>query len=1306
MSENTPVNSNEDNSINKKLILAREEYSELYAQLNALGLAEDVLSLEGIDLLQTMTVQSGKSNSQEKRNHINLLIKYSSKLKEKIESTETKTPPVITSKDSLETEVLVVEDKTEPVKGQVTSKEGTQNNVEKENFPLDFQHKNLNFFRRDAKYSASWKNFKEVSSDIESILKLQGLDENQISYFIENILSVGFEKMSRFRGNAAQIQQNKVALFRRIFDAVDDFTKNPIVPEEESKPEAMTSEAQIEESVVFELEEISKVIGTLPKDHSAHFVLKQAKNALHTLGNFKDRDSKVSAQIQKKRKNVLQQSLAELRKIVAELPSPEAIYSGDSDIDKTNKATQQPQKRIRHPKEYPAIPKSALLRSVELKEDQNASKVLPQPEQLEGAEIFSDTEKTTLLVAATNFEELYAAMGKVGPIHVNKKVFTAENVQALHNKIGKFRVSNPDNAIQEFDIFLKYQLEGITRAMGLRAVVEKLLNELKPEIRKKLFLVHMYARGDKRVFDTPETRGTAEPKKRDFKSIIDELTSTMEFARISKAEQEKVLGDIEAFRQVIRDINQKADTDTKAKLEAEYNKLRLRIQEVFNEDTTTETTPDNLGSKEPSPPPNASKEPIQANAVPSEKSPEAYENAKESLFAAKSAFLANKAAFEKRSLYAKMKDGFGFNNIESQKLKIESDSLRSVYAKALDAALTERSAKKMTVKDNEGNIVKENIQNKDYSLEADQTKIAFVKKFILTDRDKYLDLLKDSQSPEKKRVAEKILGFLKKNKWPMRTGFIVLAGAAGLMSGGAAAIFLGVGSKALRSATTAVSLASTANVLTQRGVVKKEDNFKQTVIEASKNFTLDNIDSIDAGVINAREEIKNARRKQTAATIGAGILGGLGVSGFSAAAEAFGAAPDGLKTLKTTPPDIITEPSPVSEIVNKVSNVELKTSPGTDIPAANQEAMNTYLVNKIQDFLHDRPNYNPDDLKNDLSTELFNKFGNNDWWPKDGVVKVGLNLEKVDVDIEDTNSVNKSEVQDQDLTQNEETPKKVVEVLGPVELVPEAEVNTYQVQRGDTLSAILNEQFKDKLSQVPEGRYNATLYNLLDKIQDDPKLAESLGIKGGDIDMIRTGEILNLGAVQEELDKLIAAENSKDTISIVSGISSEQDPSFDIERNVPDIDTNIEEALDITEYEKDQLIKNINTVANSADGYQSLAREYFIDDKAFRKAVDVSATKFEDNIYGFTDKLFGNSYSSPFKVMANMSVEKITDLAEGPMSEARAFCEKNNLKYEVFRDWTLELGYMQDKFLVDPKDTLVTTYERSVLIDKIYGKLN
>ena len=86
----------------------------------------------------------------------------------------------------------------------------------------------------------------------------------------------------------------------------------------------------------------------------------------------------------------------------------------------------------------------------------------------------------------------------------------------------------------------------------------------------------------------------------------------------------------------------------------------------------------------------------------------------------------------------------------------------------------------------------------------------------------------------------------------------------------------------------------------------------------------------------------------------------------------------------------------------------------------------------------------------------------------------------------------------------------------------EGDENIYTVQKGDTLSEIVNKHFNDELSKVPSEKYSQVLYQLLDRIEASNDLKESLSIKSGDIDLIYPNEKLNLSVIGEELKKVLA----------------------------------------------------------------------------------------------------------------------------------------------------------------------------------------
>ncbi|HMO78039.1 MAG TPA: hypothetical protein PKA42_02895 [Candidatus Paceibacterota bacterium] len=738
-----------------------------------------------------------------------------------------------------------------------------------------------------------------------------------------------------------------------------------------------------------------------------------------------------------------------------------------------------------------------------------------------------------------------------------------------------------------------------------------------------------------------------------------------------------------------------------------------------------------------------------------------YRAARKNLFEAKNKLIAKEEEYQKaleaRGFISKIR---GVEDEALQALKVESDDLRTAYAKALDTALQAKSDKKRTksVRDVDGKVIgteetdDESIFTKPKfkyeTIADDKVKLHFLNKLKITDKIKNVKLLEESQSPEKQRLAESVLAFLKKNRWPLRIGTVLLGGAVAMGTGGVATA---LGFKAFKMGKAGLAAAAFANVATNKWVTQSEDTLKQTV----KKFTLDNINSVEDELIKADKGLTSAKRRQAAATVGAGIVGGFGFAAGTEAANALGfggtevTPPSGVaavfedggsKVAASVPtqesdalfqdnfedkvsdleagvssPEISKESSPYvcfradGAEINIVNNISFS---GENISDQNLERVHSYIKVQVNNAYADSAHFNVDTLENNLPARLAERFGGESWWPEGGI-KVDLQVEQLaKMGVPETVSV------PVDVTAGsmEMSGGNANDVINDTELntTPEpVNENIYTVQRGDTLSDIINTHFAEELRQAPPGQYNQVLYQVLDNIEKNRELRESLGMKSNDIDLIYPNEKLDLTAVGEELKKVLTERQAivdgpdlsevATPESLIASESVVEAPSFSADAKDPNwrpyepIPEQQVGAGGQSEILAPLKIAPVEGQYFNQPAWSEYVNQHFGSEAAFNRVLTAEIAKI-DNLQSdwFSRFLGGEDYESPYRLMSNMTMNEINALREHPDFDVRAYCQEKNLKYETYLDWQNKITELSVNYRHVGDTTLSDLFKRYV----------
>jgi hypothetical protein len=279
------------------------------------------------------------------------------------------------------------------------------------------------------------------------------------------------------------------------------------------------------------------------------------------------------------------------------------------------------------------------------------------------------------------------------------------------------------------------------------------------------------------------------------------------------------------------------------------------------------------------------------------------------------------------------------------------------------------------------------------------------------------------------------------------------------------------------------------------------------------------------------------------------------------------------------------------------------------------------------------------------------------------------------------------------LEQGPITPAVEIENVSKGEIPTSTIEDLYEVKRGDTLSKIVNDHFKDQLDKVPAENYNKVLYELLDKVDNSKELQESLGLRSGVVGLVYPGDKLDLSSLDSELENII---NGNDGIKV--NVSEAMDVK-DVESSVQGTES---ATLSQSILEKPQFtaVPTSGEYFNTTE-YKNYALSVFGNEQALNKAVDQFASRVTNGSYGILDNIFGSTYEDPYKVMSSMSVKDLEGLKGNILNNfseqaAKDFCYENNFKYETYLKWQELLDEIKEKAPYKSETTLKDLFSRHV----------
>lgn len=680
---------------------------------------------------------------------------------------------------------------------------------------------------------------------------------------------------------------------------------------------------------------------------------------------------------------------------------------------------------------------------------------------------------------------------------------------------------------------------------------------------------------------------------------------------------------------------------------------------------------------------------------------------------------------------------FGFKPelpIALQQMQKEYKEHRQLYATSLDEMMHLRASSFSSVND-------DIVLNNEYHSDSDSTRVAFGRKFILKPNEEMLKLQeRELFSPENRARLTRAMFLIKKYKNTLRVGMIIGAGtmaagaaaAAGAATiGVAAAAGAGGGFKALKIAAS-VAIGAGGGVLAKEATQGRVDGAKKNLEMAKsgvvRQFTLDDMDTLEENLQSAEFKKKQAENIQKVAVGGAAVATGLAGYEASSLVEEFKLPETGSFSAESVNklaenitdsvvsfvfPDMSAPYESVSGASGYVKFSDIKFIGSGELDATHEGEMTQFINDTAKDLVATNPHLSEAKIETALLEKFQNKFGETEWVRE-------ANISKIDIGkYENIPSPNASEaLLDEGFTLDR--PVSTESVPSSVEAISHSE---YQVQKGDTIWDILkseNRANSPEFSKLSNAEQNVVLDKLLEKVRINPELAKTLGLKSGvDIDLIYPGENIKLADLNQELADIVKNQEQISTYTKSAGLNVLPD------NDVKNVDINVvekpvaEESIitevedKITDYEKPVSygysdtpeVNSVEAITRPLTGdfsapepikaptfmsvsgnpfelreYQNYLTQKYGDLDTFTKFVNKQALTFEDQSYGALEKnsFFGTDYQSPYTMLGEMSLKEIDEFSQQPSSVIRQTLLNNDMKYETYLSWIDKIQEMKD----------------------------
>jgi hypothetical protein len=343
-----------------------------------------------------------------------------------------------------------------------------------------------------------------------------------------------------------------------------------------------------------------------------------------------------------------------------------------------------------------------------------------------------------------------------------------------------------------------------------------------------------------------------------------------------------------------------------------------------------------------------------------------------------------------------------------------------------------------------------------------------------------------------------------------------------------------------------------------------------------------------------------------------------------------------------------------------------------------------------EDLVADSPNIAESKLETLVFEKIEKTYGSATWWK-------AANFTKFDGTYEVSEPALVKEVAPLKATMPESVSEKT-----PIAASSEkVSTNSYEIKSGNTLGGIIENNFKDKLSSIPVGARGAALDVLYEKLNGKPEVLAEMGIRSGDVDLIYSGEKIDLSVLERELDRVIDRQNIIEQFK-TGQLNIEGDNEIkSVQIKTPDsipLDNEVVPSANNITTPLTETVSSEPTSVNKAVSH--VKPESTLSDYELNRAVATSVKNFEAKTYDPFDNLLG-SYQSPYAELRSMTLRDFSELRKADGAEIKSYLSDHRIKYETYLAWTNKIDELTknlpSKLSTTIEDLVVSSVREEVL---------
>ncbi|KXJ97837.1 MAG: hypothetical protein UZ19_OD1000901 [Parcubacteria bacterium OLB19] len=277
----------------------------------------------------------------------------------------------------------------------------------------------------------------------------------------------------------------------------------------------------------------------------------------------------------------------------------------------------------------------------------------------------------------------------------------------------------------------------------------------------------------------------------------------------------------------------------------------------------------------------------------------------------------------------------------------------------------------------------------------------------------------------------------------------------------------------------------------------------------------------------------------------------------------------------------------------------------------------------------------------------------------------------------------------------------------------------YSVERGDTLWQIMEKRYASELDGLSTVEKNRVLDTLFDKVRDDAGLLKSLELKSHDnIDLIYTGEKINLTALGKELERMADIERGEGVLPpYVKQSSLPVQDGGGVVQQIPIKSQEVPDSVVKTESPLPKVVISEPAPISpdippppkglppdnyfKTPSYTEEVKRVFGGEQHFNRVLGREILDVEKRAYDWLTPR--ERFTSPYEFFKVMKIEDIERLSQDP--NVRIHVQQYGMKYEAFLAWVDKIREMKASGLPSTPGTYLSDLFSRYMVEKFSGRI-